>query len=267
MSNVQMPAPRLIGRRQARLSTRDRKRAVRRRGFTLMEVLIAIALLLALFGAMFGFLLDILATRQHVLELTTKHRAASLLIDRVEADLLVCIVGDERHGSGVVGDSTSLRLLTRSSLAGAEGDAAFSDLQQTEYRFDPISHQLSGSRTQPQQTADSHQIANRIYKVRFRYHDGDAWQDRFDSAELGRLPLAIEVAVWFEPWPGEDWSELDDRFTSNGAEAAERLTFDMGDTFDESEWAMRADRDLRDDPLPDRIRVIAVPDAEEEGNV
>ena len=39
-----------------------------RPGFTLMEVLISIALILALFGAMFGFLNDMLTTRVRVLE-------------------------------------------------------------------------------------------------------------------------------------------------------------------------------------------------------
>ncbi len=239
----------------------------RHRAFTLMEVLVAIALLLALFGVMFGFLNGVLSTRQHVLELTGKQRAASLLIDRVEADLLTCLVGDERHGAGVVGEPESLRLLTRGTLAGAEGDAVFSDLQVAEYRFDPSTHELSGSRgVAGNDASESHPFASRIYKVRFRYHDGEQWQDRYDSMQRGRLPVAVEVAVWFEPWPGDDWTVADDEFGPEPAGAAERLTFDMDDTFDETEWAMRADRDFRDDPTPDRVRVIAIPDAAEESD-
>lgn len=238
-----------------------------RRGFTLLEVLISIALILALFGAMFGFLFDMLSTRSRVMELTAQQRAASLLIDRLEADLLTCLVGDSRNGAGVQGDEHSLRLLVRSTAPGNEDDAAFSDLQRIEYRFDAASHSLTGSRGPARNDAiQPNSFGARLYKVRFRYHDGQAWLNQFDSLQQDRLPVAVEVAVWFDPWPGDEWSDEGEQIAGAGPGGMERLTFDMGDTFDEREWAMRADRDFRDDPIPDRVRVIAVPDAMEGGN-
>lgn len=245
----------------------------RRRGFTLMEVLVAIALILALFGAMFGFLYDMLSTRDRAIEFTAQQRAATMLLDRVEADLLSCIVGNEHHGAGVTGDEQSLAILSRSvgTVAEAGDEAAlndaFSDLQQSQYSFDPQTHQVSGSRALPgAESPRTHEFGARLYKVRFRYHDGVDWLMAFDSIDRDRLPLAVEVAVWFDPWPNEDWNELEDQDGSQSAAQPQRETFDMQGTFDEQEWAMRADRDASNIPMPDRVRVIAVPGGGEQRN-
>src|SRR3712207_4257138 len=88
-----------------------------RRAFTLAEVLVAIAILLALVGTMFGFLFDLLSSRQRALEATSQQRAASALIDRLEADLFTCLVGDRRHGAGVAGEGERVRVLSRGVAA------------------------------------------------------------------------------------------------------------------------------------------------------
>ena len=45
-----------------------------RRAFSLMELLVAIALVLALLGALFAFFWDMLSTREQVLEATSRQR-------------------------------------------------------------------------------------------------------------------------------------------------------------------------------------------------
>src|SRR5688500_2400866 len=84
-----------------------------RSGFTLIEVLLAIALLLSLTGAMFGFLFGILSTRARALEHVRQHDAANTLIRQLDADLASCVMDDQRNGSGIKGDQTTLRILTR----------------------------------------------------------------------------------------------------------------------------------------------------------
>ena len=49
---------------------------MRRRGFTLLEVLISIALIMVLLGSMFAFLLDMLASRRRVVDYTARQLAA-----------------------------------------------------------------------------------------------------------------------------------------------------------------------------------------------
>jgi type II secretory pathway component PulJ len=66
------------------------RRALRpaRFAFTLLEVLIAIALLMGLVSALFAFGFDMLASRQKALEYAWQQRAAATLIERLEADLM-----------------------------------------------------------------------------------------------------------------------------------------------------------------------------------
>ncbi|MEE9129831.1 MAG: prepilin-type N-terminal cleavage/methylation domain-containing protein [Phycisphaerales bacterium] len=234
-----------------------------RRGFTLLEVLIVIGLVMALLGSMFTFMFDLLSSRDRAIQYSAQQLGATTLIERVEADLMTCVVGDADSGSGVDGDTQRLRILTRSvaaSLAerGVGDPAVFGDLQLTEYRFDESRRQIMASRrfVQTNNTTDrtsDFPVGGSVYKVRFRFHDGTSWRDTFDSRSYGRLPLAVEVAVWFEPWPGEEPDPI--------PQEDDRLTFDAIDTFDERAYAEQSDLEFYREPRPDRIRVIVIPDA------
>ncbi len=236
-----------------------------RRGFTLLEVLIVIGLVMALLGSMFTFMFDLLSSRDRALQYSAKQLAATTLIERVEADLMTCVVGDADSGSGVEGDTQRLRILTRSvaaSLAerGVGDPAVFGDLQLTEYRFDESRRQIMASRRfmQTNTTTDrasDFPVGGSVFKVRFRFHDGRSWRDTFDSRSYGRLPLAVEIAVWFEPWPGEEPDPIPEE------DEPDRLTFDAIDTFDERAFAEQSDLEFYREPRPDRIRVIVIPDA------
>jgi prepilin-type N-terminal cleavage/methylation domain-containing protein len=236
------------------------------RAFTLVEVLITLALILALGGTMFAFHFDLIETRREINERTTSHRAAAALIEHLERDLTFCIVGDGRHGAGIAGDEHSLRILTRGTaafLASDDPDAAMSDLQLAEYRFNSPARRIEMWRGVPgSEGRTASPLGGSIFRVRFRFHDGLTWRNSFDSLAAERLPLAVEVAVWFEPSFEDDWEEP----INDEDDQPRRLTFDEEPVFDESAWAQRADRDFRDPwgGLPDRVRVIAIVDAGEE---
>ena len=235
-------------------------------GFTLLEVLIAIALMLALLGSMFAFTFNMLTSRARALEYSQKQLAATTLIERVESDLMTCLVGDRRIGAGVKGDESSLQILSRAvaaslALNGTSDPAVLGDLQQSLYRFRKQTGMVEASRGP---VTGSHlpsqqyqQVGGALFKVRFRFHDGNAWLDSFDSNSAGQLPVAVEIAVWFRPWLGEEMPSEENEFVED-----DRLTFDEIDTFDEREYAEISDMDLFSEPKPDRIRVIFIPDAD-----
>ncbi len=237
-----------------------------RPAFSLIEVLIAIALVTALLGMMFGFLYDMLSSRRQALEYSARQLAASTLIEQVERNLMSCVVGGGSWGSGVEGDNGRLRILSRGvaiSLAprGPRDPAVLGDLQESEYRFNQQTRQIEARRApvgvrQPTDTSFVG-VGGPVYKVRFRYHDGSAWRDTYDSVAEDRLPSAVEIAVWFDPWPGS--APLPSGADTPGE--PQRLTFDADAGFDEQAYAVQSDLDLRDQPRPARIRVIIVPDA------
>ncbi len=233
-------------------------------GFTLLEVLIVIGLVSALLGSMFTFMFNMLSSRDRALQYSAQQLAATTLIERVSADLMTCVVSDAEAGSGVEGDTQRLRILTRSvaaSLAerGVGDPAVLGDLQITEYTFNESQQQITASRrfvqTNSNDRTSKAPLGGSVYKVRFRYHDGTSWRDTFDSRSYGHLPLAVEIAIWFEPWPGEEPVQILQE------DEPDRLTFDAIDTFDEREFAERSDMALYSEPKPDRIRVIVIPDA------
>lgn len=105
---------------------------------------------------------------------------------------------------------------------------------------------------------DPRTIGTNIYRVSFRYHDGRGWRDTFTSGSRGGLPVAVEVSIWFDPWPGaEDDFEADPEF--GGALDAAPDPEPLGDSDPLDAFADETAFDDR--PPPDRRRIIAVPDA------
>lgn len=278
---------------------RPRRPATRRRGLTLVEVIVAVALLVATVGVMMRFFNDLLAARTTIIEHTAQQRATNLLIDRLEADLLTCLAGDATLGPGVRGDEHSIEILSRSVApylargsasdrdnamdnaafderddetdadAGATGpDAALTDVQFSSYRFDRAEQTIWAARGLASQRAaassEGESLGGRIARIRFRYHDGQGWQSSFNSVQAGRLPRAVEIAVWYDPWPADlldDMLAVDDE-SDPMADMFERETFDTQPTFDEQTYARLSDLDLEEEPMPDRRRVIAILDAD-----
>ena len=176
--------------------------AGRRRGLTLLEVLIAIALVTLLLGSLFAFFWDMLSIRRHVVAETDRARAVSILVESVERDLLTTVVGDELIGAGVKGDEAGLALLSRAVPARLAGRDAFVDLERSAYRFDRERSEITAERSPVAgggASAPPFALAGAVHHVRFRYHDGARWDDTFDSIARERLPAAVEIAVWFDP--------------------------------------------------------------------
>lgn len=237
-------------------------------GFTLIEVLIAMALLMALLGAMYGFLFDVLKLRRRALEHAQQHDAAAALITWLDADLMTCVIGDRVSGSGIAGDHTHLRVLTRSVAAnlaahGEDDPDVLGDLQFADYRLNAQAKRIEGRRGPARvgaPTANFSVLEGTIHKLRFRYYDGTAWQSAFDSLIEKRLPIAIEVAIWFNPPPGDRADEQ--VFDPPVEHDDKRVSLDrtQEEESERPEVQHRAS-ESHDQPPPDRVRVFIIPDA------
>jgi type II secretory pathway component PulJ len=254
----------------------DRPRSARSRGFTLLEALIAIALIMALVGAMFGFLFDMFAVRASVLAHFQQQQAAAVLIRQLDADLTTSLVGDTHNGPGLVGDSVHLRILTRGVMTkfaerGVDNPDAFGDLQVAEYRFDPATNRLEGRRYSAMRGGRSSNspppepfepAGGIVHKLRFRYHDGATWRPSFNTLDQGRLPAAVELAIWTSPLPRSSAS-LDFGGAPLPAAGGEdqALSQRPGALAVESAAGMDQSSDNTNLPPPDRIRIFTIPDA------
>jgi hypothetical protein len=222
-----------------------------REAFTLVEILLALALAAMLLGGVAAYLWQVREGRDRLVRISARLGESGVLVESLEQDLLAVVARAPGLGSGVRGTSTGMRLATRGvwfeiadpAATGAPGDrgrlqaaVGGGDLQASEYTFDADARRVLGRRwsLEPGRSPPPMQvIAEGVRRVRFRYHDGREWLDQFDSTgprpaadggdEEEGLPVAIEVAVWFEE-------------TVPGREPPER-------------W-----------PEPDRLRVMSVPD-------
>jgi hypothetical protein len=176
------------------------------------------------------------------------------IIERIEADLLTGLAGDDGVGGGVQGTATTLRLLSRGVWMGGSAAQAEGDLQGSEYTFDPAAGKLNASRWS-QGLGETHSggaelVSDRVERVRFRFFDGREWRSEFDSLKEDALPVAIEVAVWFTGLKNE---------SAQGTSAVGTDTTPPNPADGNQEDAARAVSE-RKWPEPDRLRVIIVPD-------
>ena len=157
--------------------------------------------MLALVGAMYGFLHDLVAVRVRAQDWVARQRAANTVLDELESRLACAIVGDATAGVGLQGDSSSLTLLSRGVVARlatpTENDAPLlSDLQRLEL-------QLEDERLEATLDKDRYDLGP-IAELALRYYDGREWVTEFDSGAAGALPVAIEVGLWLERPPDPD---------------------------------------------------------------
>ncbi len=239
-----------------------------RRGFTLMETLVALGLLLVLVGLVFAFGMNLTASRDRLNAHMRRSQAVRVFLDRLEQDLRTSVARDAGQGAGIVGDGSSIEVLSRS--VGAMGQSqdlatALSDLQRCAFRWEDGSRLLQGSRSAASADPAWATIADDLGYVQWRYHDGSGWVSQFDSGASGRLPVAVEVAVWFvapphdpqEPAAEEQPMEEDDPLA--GMFSAPRPA--VPDSTDVPVEIMEEEH--RDWPPPDRVRLIIIPDAPE----
>lgn len=233
-----------------------------RAGMTLLEVMLALAILVVLSAGVGSFFFEISARRDQLVRMAAQQRDAALFIDRIEGALLSALAVGPDGTAGVKGDPTSLTVATRAVQPSFDDDAALADACVLRFEFD----EREGCCRQTVETGGGsagEPLLTWVERVRFRYSDGRHWSPSFDSLQAGGLPVAVEVSVWFEPRGGRapevveppGWGETD-----AGPEVGD------GPAFDEDLGPLDMPAPEPEAPAwmprePDHVRVISIPDA------
>ncbi|MDP6601852.1 MAG: prepilin-type N-terminal cleavage/methylation domain-containing protein [Phycisphaerales bacterium] len=159
---------------------------MRRRGMTLLEVLLAVALFGALMGGLYKFYFGLLQVRSDLARNVARQEAASLLMDRMEAALGTAITQSRSGLPGLIGNENELTVSCRSvDLPGA----SMRDEQRWACRFD-------GTLVMEQEESTA-VLSTDVADMQLRFFD-DQWLNAFDSLTKGHLPAAVEVSLWFD---------------------------------------------------------------------
>lgn len=257
------------------------RRAADRFAFTLMEVLIAIALLVLLGGAMFGFLGNLAQRRADLADLGRQAQATEALMNGLERDLMTALAGDASAGAGIVGRRDSLRILSRGVVLDLR-NPSLGDLQQTTYRFRPADGAVECARrdvyAQQRRAAsddeangvgeaepaapreEPEQILTGVEKLQFRYYVRGQWRSSFNSRSARRLPAAVEISIWYADPANEDEPQAlaDEAQPLDEAEIARQREL-FGEEFEESQLGFDVADLAQREPPADRRRVIVIP--------
>jgi len=200
------------------------------RALTLMEMLVALALILALTVAVGSFAETYRQGRDFAVSEAIRDREVDAMFGRL-AEAFSC--ADASVG-GVSGGDRQVSIHHRGSVLPAMGPESnpkdlLVDFVRYEARFDEQFQEIFTARS----SNNTLTWRSTVSIVQLRYHDGSNWTDSW-SVEQG-LPLAIECKLWYEFDPEPEAIE-----TAEGTIEADVPTLE------ESEW-----------PRPDRHRIFA----------
>jgi len=173
---------------------------VRQRGFTLVEVLIA----LALFGLMIAMVFGVLSVGARSWEAAEPRAAA--LDDRLALgrflrhQLAAALAWPDGDGPPLTGSEERLRFIAFPPLViGLRGPQRF-EIYQERDRLEVEVSPLDGEVPEGEAEMRRLTLLTGVKQVRFRYFDGEDWTDHWDEK---RLPRLVEVRLDSDgpPWP------------------------------------------------------------------
>ncbi len=220
---------------------------MKRRAFSLVEMMVAVLLVVMLAGAVYSFMWSVLDDRARLEKHAGREIGATRLFACIEDDLATCVARTDSGASGIKGDSGSIAIAKRSVRLDATGAEALGDATQSEYRFEESAGQVLARRD----GGGYEPILTGVSRVRFRFRQGSEWVEQFDSVAAGGVPSAVEIALWF----GEP------EVVDEPAPVAPVT----GDGEDDAKPESPVERDAADEllPPPSRVTVIAIHDAGE----
>lgn len=170
-------------------------------GFTLVEIIVSIVVLLVLAGSMGAAVMDMRKSAMVMRRASEDLAVGTDLFDQLDAAIMNSVALDPSTGGvGLAGGSSWIEIVSRGVLADLEGEqSTLAGLARTRVEFVPQVPELRIGRGGAGARPSMQTMSRRVDWVRFRYFDGTEWADEFDSSRSGRLPSAVEVAVWFVP--------------------------------------------------------------------
>jgi type II secretion system protein J len=185
-----------------------------RRGFTLVELMLAILILAIMMSIIYGLVVSTVSAARRVEEITASSEIGPAILTRVRSDLQAAFipkdgeffVGSKRPGGGA--DRDRIDFISGEMAYGSEiegEDARFHSINEVGYqvlenRKDPNVGVLYRREdyfidAEPLKGGRLTEVYDRVRSFSLRYYDGEAWRPDWNNKAQKGLPKAVEVEV------------------------------------------------------------------------
>lgn len=185
-----------------------------RRGFTLVELMLAILILAVMMSIIYGLVVSTVSAARRVEEITASSEIGPAILTRVRSDLQAAFlpkdgeffVGAKRPGGGA--DRDRIDFISGETAYGTEidgEDARFHSINEVGYqvlenRKDPNVGVLYRREdyfidAEPLKGGRLTEVYDRVRSFSLRYYDGEAWRPDWSNKAQKGLPKAVEIEV------------------------------------------------------------------------
>jgi type II secretion system protein J len=185
-----------------------------RRGFTLVELMLAILILAIMMSIIYGLVVSTVSAARRVEEITASSEIGPAILTRVRSDLQAAFipkdgeffVGSKRPGGGA--DRDRIDFISGEMAYGTEiegEDARFHSINEVGYqvlesRKDPNVGVLYRREdyfidAEPLKGGRLTEVYDRVRSFSLRYYDGEAWRPDWSNKAQKGLPKAVEIEV------------------------------------------------------------------------
>lgn len=191
-----------------------------RRGFTLVELLVTVAITVMLLMMIYGVVHSTVTAHDAIEQVLRETEPPAAILNLIRQDLEAAFVpgGDKVYFEGKsstsgLGEADELEFVTSNPAFGAASDdesAAFQTVNEVGYRLMPSKNgDFMALQRRHDYFVDDEpikggvwiEVYDRVRSMKIEYFDGKEWDNEWTSAPEGKLPQAVRIALELAPLP------------------------------------------------------------------
>lgn len=171
-------------------------------GFTLVEVMVAIALISLIMTSVYGIFSTISTTQKRLENESEGYHQARMIFDRISRELRTSYlnVNNERSAFTADIDSNGNNYLAFTSTSALTHGNAPGGLVRVRYQLDTQHEKTTGRLLRsavplfvPDDPPSGQRLSSQVKQLEWRFFDGSDWQESWDSGVNHRLPHTVEM--------------------------------------------------------------------------